>query len=63
VATRGGDRAAFDALAVRYRTGLPAVTLDLSRRLDIAEDLAQEALLHAEAECGLRCAVALSLGE
>jgi len=47
-----GDRAAFDALAARYRCGVLAVTLDLSRSLDVAEDLVQEALASAWGHIG-----------
>ena len=46
-AAAGGDRGAFDVLARRYRPGLLAVTLDLSGRFDVAEDLAQDALCRA----------------
>jgi len=51
-AAQRGDRAAFDALAERYRSGLLAVTLDLSRSVDVAEDLAQEALARAWGHIG-----------
>ena len=54
-AAQQGDRDAFDRLADLYRAGVMAVVFDLARRLDVAEDLTQDALCRAwESIAGLR---------
>ena len=46
-AAQAGDRGAFDLLSTRYRPGIRAILLDMTRRFDVVEDLCQDALLAA----------------
>ncbi|MGD9495415.1 MAG: RNA polymerase sigma factor [Armatimonadota bacterium] len=51
-AAQAGDRAAFDALAARYRDAVRAVAFDATGQGAVAEELAQDALVAAWVHIG-----------